>query len=235
MTNNDRRMKQSMLQQPGQEHDTVHVVDRAPLSGGRGCACRSSRHCISARGTTEVRRQDGGVVVDADEELAGAQREVRRAHEAPEKREVVRTLQMGRWWKNAASDLEMAWDLPSGISERGGRSEWAGGGCTEALALLHLAHGLVPALLPCERLALLGARMSAGSVRMPARMSHAHAPAVRRPTMRVPAVSTCACSASALPAVRRALPWQAPALPWPQGGANCGHMDATPLDKIATG
>jgi hypothetical protein len=31
------------------------------------------------------------------------------------------------------------------------------GGRTEVLGLLHLAHGLVPALLPCECLALLGA------------------------------------------------------------------------------
>jgi hypothetical protein len=39
-------------------------------------------------GDDGVRGRDGGVV-DADEELAGAQRGVRRAREAPEEREVV--------------------------------------------------------------------------------------------------------------------------------------------------
>jgi hypothetical protein len=39
-------------------------------------------------GDDRVRGQNGGVV-NADEELAGAQRGVRRAREAPEKREVV--------------------------------------------------------------------------------------------------------------------------------------------------
>jgi hypothetical protein len=40
------------------------------------------------KGDNGVRRQDGGVV-NTDEELAGAQCRVRRAPEAPEKREVV--------------------------------------------------------------------------------------------------------------------------------------------------
>jgi hypothetical protein len=41
------------------------------------------------------------------------------------------------------------------------------------------------------------------SVCMPVRVSRVRAPATRHSTMRVPAVSACACSASALLAVRQ--------------------------------
>jgi hypothetical protein len=67
---------------------TLSTLSTGPLK-------RRTRVCTSlfvvlhlGEGDNRVHRRDGGVV-DADEEFAGAQRGVRRAREAPEKREVV--------------------------------------------------------------------------------------------------------------------------------------------------
>jgi hypothetical protein len=67
---------------------TLSTLSTGPLKRRtRVCPLLFAALCLG-EGDNRVRGRNGGVV-NADEELAGAQRGVRRAHEAPEKREVV--------------------------------------------------------------------------------------------------------------------------------------------------
>jgi hypothetical protein len=113
---------------------TLSMLSTGPLK-------RRTRVCTSlfaalrlGEGDDRVHGRNGGVV-NADEELAGAQHEHARRRRSGRWCHVSR---IERWRKNTAS-LEMAWGLPSRISEHGGRREWAARGRTEVLALLHLA------------------------------------------------------------------------------------------------